>query len=62
MKMNHSEEIKTLEETIRGLKERIKILKNEKKGNLPEETWAEGYAKWKAERFGSSDPDNHEYE
>ena len=50
MKMNRSEEIEALEETIEGLKERIKILKNEMKGALPEETWAEGYAQWKAER------------
>ena len=36
--------------TIDGLKHRIKILKNEIKEQLPQETWAEGYAKWKAER------------
>ena len=38
MKMNRSEEIKALEETIEGLQNRIKILKNEMKGDLPEES------------------------
>ena len=36
--------------TIDGLKHRIKILKKEMKRDLPKETWAEGYAKWKANR------------
>ena len=36
--------------TIDGLKHRIKILKNEMKKDLPKESWAKGYAKWKAER------------
>ena len=48
--MTRSEEIKALEETIEGLQKRIKILKNEMKEDLPEESWAQGYAKWKAER------------
>ena len=34
--------------TIDGLKHRIKILKNEMKKDLPKETWAKGYKKWKA--------------
>jgi hypothetical protein len=36
--------------TIDGLKHRIKILKNEMKEDLPKETWAQGYAKWKEEK------------
>jgi len=43
--------------TIEGLKHRIKILKNERKKDLPKETWIEGYNKhkkdydqWKKER------------
>ena len=36
--------------TIDGLKHRIKILKNEMKEDLPKETWAQGYAKWKKEK------------
>ena len=33
--------------TIEGLEHRIKILKKEMKEDLPKETWAKGYAKWK---------------
>jgi hypothetical protein len=36
--------------TIDGLKHRIKILKKEMKEDLPKETWAKGYAKWKEKR------------
>ena len=36
--------------TIDGLKHRIKFLKNETKEDLPKETWAQGYAKWKEEK------------
>ena len=36
--------------TIDGLEYRKKILNNEMKKDLPNETWTEGYAKWKAER------------
>ena len=33
--------------TIDGLEHRINFLKNEMKRDLPKETWAEGYKKWK---------------